>query len=142
MAELRLEGFDEMLQDLERHVDGMDESCALAVMAGAEEALKAMQVTVPVRTGGLKKHLKTKGPFHNYIDGHYAFVYPTGHKRTYTPKKGKRQGKDVEVTYNQIGFVLEYGRSNMPARPWMRPAVENNRETIGEAMATTLFSQW
>jgi len=35
--------------------------------------------------------------------------------------------------------VLEYGRSNMPAQPWMDPAIESAGESILDALENELM---
>lgn len=126
MASFNVQGIDELVEALEMEAERVDRNGPDAAMAGARVAIEAMEQTVPVRTGGLKGHIKAKGPMYNSVDGHHADVFPTG-----KDKHGER--------YETIGFVQEYGRSNMPAQPWMRPAVENKADAIGAAVADTLM---
>jgi len=126
MASFNVTGIDELIQGMSLEAERIDRNGPAAAMAGAKVAIRAMEDTVPVRTGGLKGHIKAKGPFYNSVDGHHADVFPTG-----KDPHGER--------YETIGAVQEYGRSNMPAQPWMRPAVENNGDAIGAAVADTLM---
>lgn len=126
MASFNVQGIDELVEALEMEAERVDRNGPNAAMAGARVAIEAMEQTVPVRTGGLKGHIKAKGPMYNSVDGHHADVFPTG-----KDKHGER--------YETIGFVQEYGRSNMPAQPWMRPAVETKADAIGAAVADTLM---
>ena len=126
MASFNIQGINEMIDVMKLEAERVDRNGPEAAMAGARAAIEAMEATVPVRTGGLKGHIKAKGPLYNSIDGHHADVYPTG-----KDKHGER--------YETIGFVQEYGRSNMPAQPWMRPAVETKGEAIGAAVADALM---
>ena len=126
MASFNIQGIDELMQAMQLEEDRMARNGPAAALAGAEATIKAMEQTVPVRTGGLKGHIKAKGPFYNTIDGHHCDVFPSG-----KDKHGER--------YETIGFVQEYGRSNMPAQPWMRPAVEQNDDAISQAMAEALM---
>lgn len=126
MASFNVFGMDEVLKAFAQEAERMERNGPAAAQAGAEAAIAAMEKTVPVRTGGLKGHIAAKGPFHDSVDGHYCDVFPTGKN-----KQGER--------YETIGYVLEYGRSNMPARPWMRTAVETGGDAIGEAMAEALM---
>lgn len=126
MAAFNLQGIDEMMKALELEAERVERNGPEAAMAGGKAAIQAMEGTVPVRTGGLKGHIQAKGPFHDAVNGHYCDVYPTG-----KDKRGQR--------YETIGFVQEYGRSDMPAQPWMRPAVEANADAIGQAMADVLM---
>ena len=126
MASFNVQGIDELVEALEMEAERVDRNGPNAAMAGARVAIEAMEQTVPVRTGGLKGHIKAKGPMYNSVDGHHADVFPTG-----KDKHGER--------YETIGFVQEYGRSTMPAHPWMRPAVETKADAIGAAVADTLM---
>lgn len=126
MASFNVTGVDELIQGMSLEAERIDRNGPAAAMAGAKVAIRAMEDTVPVRTGGLKGHIKAKGPFYDSVDGHHADVFPTG-----KDPNGER--------YETIGAVQEYGRSNMPAQPWMRPAVENNGDAIGAAVADTLM---
>ncbi|MBR4081349.1 MAG: hypothetical protein IKK21_06155 [Clostridia bacterium] len=126
MASFNVTGIDELIQGMSLEAERIDRNGPAAAMAGAKVAINAMEGTVPVRTGGLKGHIKAKGPYYNSVDGHHADVFPTG-----KDKYGER--------YETIGAVQEYGRSNMPAQPWMRPAVETHGDAIGGAVADTLM---
>lgn len=126
MASFNIQGIDEMLEAMQLEADRVQRNGPAAAQAGAKVAIQAMEGTVPVRTGGLKGHIKSKGPYYDTVDGHYCDVFPTG-----KDKRGER--------YETIGFVQEYGRSDMPAQPWMRPAVEANADAIGKAMADVLM---
>lgn len=129
MANFSIQGVDELIEAMSLEARRVERNGSAAVEAGAQVALEAMKQTVPVRTGGLKDHIKIDGPHHSAIDGYHCDVYPTG-----TKKNGKKRER-----YETVGYVLEYGRSNMAARPWMRPAVENNSDAIGAAIADTLM---
>lgn len=126
MARFSVDGIDDLIQGMSLEAERIDRNGPAAAMAGAKVAVQAMEDTVPVRTGGLKGHIKAKGPFYDSVDGHHADVFPTG-----KDPHGER--------YETIGAVQEYGRSNMPAQPWMRPAVETKGDAIGAAIAETLM---
>lgn len=126
MASFNVVGMDELMADMELEAERIERNGPAAAMAGAEAAIEAMRKTVPERTGGLKSHIKYKGPWHDAVDGHFTDVFPTG-----KDEHGER--------YETIGFVNEYGRSNMPANPWMRKAIETEGDAIGEKMAEVLM---
>ncbi|MBR6571550.1 MAG: hypothetical protein IKK75_13965 [Clostridia bacterium] len=126
MARFDVGGIDELIQDMNLEEERIDHNGPAAAMAGAKVAIVAMEATVPVRTGGLKGHIQARGPFYDSVDGHHADVFPTG-----KDPHGER--------YETIGAVQEYGRSDMPAQPWMRPAVETHGDAIGAAVAETLM---
>lgn len=126
MARFDAGGIDRLRQALEKEGERVQRNGAAAVQAGARVLKEAMQQTVPVRTGELQKHIKAGQTKYSPGDGYYADVAPSGKTR-----EGER--------YATIGFVLEYGRSNMPAQPWMRPAVERSGKAVAAAMKAELY---
>lgn len=129
MASFNCTGLDEAIRELKRMGDDVSKKGPAAAVAGGKAAIAEMEKRVPVRTGGLKGHIGMKGPFHTTADGYYVDVMPTGKK-----KNGKKTER-----YETVGYVLEYGRSNMEARPWMRPAIEEGEDAIASAMADVLL---
>ena len=63
--------------------------------------------------------------------GIHTDVFPQGYQPHGYPRKGKRGN----VSNAQVGFVLEYGRSNMPARPWNSRANAKAADNVNDAMA-------
>ena len=59
----------------------------------------------------------------------FIHVYPQGDHPHGHPRKGKRG----LVSSAQVGFVLEYGRSNMKGRRWMSKANRKARNEVTEA---------
>ena len=129
MASFNYTGVDEAIRELKRMGADISKKASAAAVAGGKAAIAEMQKRAPVRTGGLKGHISMKGPFHTTADGYYVDVFPTGKK-----KNGKKTER-----YETVGYVLEYGRSNMEARPWMRPAMEEGEDAIAGAMADVLM---
>ncbi len=104
----------------------LDTRAPRAVQAGAEIVSEALRASAPVRTGGLSESVRPHAVKHNNAeDGWTCEVYPDG-----TNEEGER--------YALIGFVLEYGRSNMAARPWFRNTVEDVAGEVQDAMASAL----
>ena len=127
MASFNVIGIDALIEDMQLEAERIDRNGPDAVMAGAKVAIEAMRKTVPEDTGGLKAAIQAKKPtIDERWDGHFVDVFPDGKN-----KYGER--------YAEIGFVLEYGRSNMRPRPWMRPAVENEADAINDAMVNVLM---
>lgn len=104
----------------------IDRRGSAAVTAGAAIVKDTLQAAAPRRTGGLSESIKAKAAQYDTINGHYADVYPDG-----KDEHGQR--------YATIGSVLEYGRSNMPARPWIRPTVDAAGDKVSAAMAAELY---
>ena len=128
MASFNFTGLDDIIREFEGEAARISEKGPAAGMAGGKAAVAEMEKRVPVRTGGLKGHIAIKGPFHTVADGYYVDVFPDG-----TKKNGRKRER-----YATVGYVLENGRSNMEARPWMRPAMEEGAETIADAMLAAL----
>ena len=128
MASFNVSGIDDILREFEQDAGRIAANGPAAAMAGGRAAVAEMEKRVPARTGGLKGHISIDGPHHTVADGHYVDVYPKG-----TKKNGRKTER-----YETVGYVLEYGRSNMAARPWMRPSVEEGSQAIVDAMAEAL----
>ena len=129
MASIDFQGADELLQEIERLGEDLSQKGPAMAMAGGKAARAEMEKRAPVRTGGLKGHIAVKGPYHTTAAGYYVDVGLDG-----TKKNGRKRER-----YATVGYVLEYGRSNMAARPWMRPAIEEGADAINDAMAEALM---
>ena len=117
---------DVLIKAMEDATQRMDRRGPAAVTAGAAVLKEALSAAAPRRTGGLAASIKAKPVKHDSINGYYAEVYPDG-----KDPHGER--------YQTIGSVLEYGRSNMPARPWIRPTVDAAGDKVSAAMAAELY---
>ena len=124
MAKFNVVGFD----DIEKAIIARGEAVTPAVdamlQAGAEvlvEAQKAESKAMGVYdTGDFHNSIKST-PIKENADGRYLDVYP--------------QGKDRKGVRNATkGFIAEYGKKNVPARPWMSSANEKCAEELHEAM--------
>jgi hypothetical protein len=95
----------------------------VAVLIPAQQA-EAAKLNISGRSrGALVKSIeadKLKGKDNEQ----YREVYPHGTDKSHT-KAGVRNAEK--------GFVLEYGRSNMPARPWMSTANEKAAQAVIDA---------
>lgn len=79
--------------------------------------------------GTLAKSIEITTPNGAGVD-RFVEVYPQGDQ----PHGSPRRGKKGRVPNAAVGFILEYGRSNMLARPWMQQAIEKSAERIHDAM--------
>lgn len=120
MADVRLEGMQELLDQLNKLGDKASRVENQALKAGAEIVQKEAESLAP-RSPETKEHLadnikisgvKTK-------DG-VKFV-----------EIGPTKGDNSKFFY---GKFLEFGTSKMPAQPFMGPAFEKNKGTIMNAM--------
>lgn len=130
---LDMAGLDSVVARLRALGDGSDAAMRAAVRVGADVAVELMRERVPVSTRHaehLRDHIKVMREGHDAVDGYYCEIYPDGVR----PGGGKASGR----RYATIGYVLEYGRSNMAPRPWMRPALMVGEYRIREAMREAL----
>lgn len=136
MANLNITGMDEMIAKIGMMGSSVDAACCEAVHAGAEVALECMRAEIPVsnvHTEHLRDHIKIVREGHDPIDGYYCDIYPDGVR----PGGGKAGGR----RYATIGFVLEYGHSGVPPKPWMRTGIEKGRQRISAAMQGVLMEK-
>jgi HK97 gp10 family phage protein len=136
MAKLEVGGFEgaekmiaELAQNAPETVDAMLNAGA-HVLAEAQRAAVKRHAKAGRSVGTLANSIKATEPKGDGA-GRYVEVFPHGDQPHGNPRKGKR-GK---VSNMQVGFVLEYGRSNMPARPWMSEANEKSAGKIQDAMS-------
>lgn len=101
----------------EKLARGSEVSCKKAVKAGGQLLAEKLSASAPVRTGALATSIKAGAVKFDAVDGYYCEVTPTG-----TNAEGENLAK--------IGNILEYGRSNMPARPWFAPTVDSAVEEV------------
>lgn len=91
-----------------------------AVLVRAKQAEIRSTFTSSRTTGDLANSIKCSS-VKKKDDMQSVEVYPHGKNR-----RGERNAT--------VGFVQQYGRSNMPARPWCTAAVEKAAPEVQEAM--------
>lgn len=84
-----------------------------AALAGARVVVEAAKVRVPIRTGKLHDHIVAEAV--NVEPDHVEVNI----------------GPDKEAFY---GMFLELGTSKMAARPFLRPALDENQEQVEQAI--------
>lgn len=145
MANFTAVGVEDFLRYIERYGKGTEDAIPLMLNAGADVAQEAMEGTTAWsdQTGQLRRSIK-RTKVMGRGSGSYIDIYPSG-----TTPDGQR--------LEEIGFVLEYGRGvssytrptstgtdktyiipAMDPRPWLRPAIEDNTDSIIDAM----LEQW
>ena len=116
MVELDIKGFQEMIDTLEKMDKAGEGIIKQALNEGAKPVLVAMKNKVysilHKRSGELQKNIKT-GTVRKGKDGTYSQIV------------GVSKG---DITKAYYGKFSEYGTSNEPARPWMRPAFDESKE--------------
>lgn len=125
------------LDSLPAHLQKAAEKAVLR--AGGNIILKAAKVKVPVRSGILKKSLGVSVT--SSKAGISARVGPrAGVKYRYqtnkTGRRGRRKGKNIDA--QEVAFYIETGTPNMAAQPFIRPAVDDSKRQVLDAMAAGL----
>ena len=110
-------GFEEYLEKLAKAGRNIDAVAARALQAGGEVALEGMQKRVAEDTGNLKDTLRIVGPKQ---EGNYVFILVG------------LVNADGETT--RYGNAQEYGSSSMPAHPYVRPTMDEDKVKIRKAM--------
>ena len=99
---------------------GCDDMCKAAVKAGGKKLAEKLSEAAPEDTGALKKSIKAGSVQYSAGDGYSCEVAPMG----------ENHGENLA----KIGNILEYGRSNMPPRPWFNPTVDRAGGEVIQAM--------
>ena len=121
MADIELTGVDEILNKLQQMGINISRLENKALKNAAEPVLEDAKANVPVRTGKLKKGLKITNV--KKKEGvKYILV-------------GVDRGDNSEIFY---GKFVEFGTSKMPAKPFLQPAYEKNKDNIQKTIANTL----
>ena len=113
-------GISAELKKFDKLAKGTDAACRKAVKAGGKLLADRLAENAPVDTGALAASIKAGPVGYNAGDGYYCEVAP----------KGENHGENLA----KIGNILEYGRSNMPARPWFNPTIEQATGEVTAAM--------
>lgn len=127
MAKIEMTGLEEIEKKLLRREQAAVRAVPKMVEAGAKVVAEAQQAEARKvfkgkrSTGDLANSIKSDGVKGGATEK-YAEVYPHG-----TNRRGQRNAT--------VGFVQEYGRRNMPARPWRAPA---NHKCAGQVHSTML----
>jgi HK97 gp10 family phage protein len=108
------------IKDLHRKLDALEDSVrrdtmAAAVLAGLQPIRNAAQVFVPVKTGNLRRSIQTRILESN--------------------KYGASGVVGTNLTYAR---PVEFGTSNRPAKPYLRPAFDQERENAFEEVQIVL----
>jgi len=112
-------------------VDKMLDAGARAVTPEVESNLKKA-VTGEYATGELEKSIKVKKIKNK--KGASRFITFTGTSRLQRAKNGRIYKRKKPARLNEIAAVLEYGKSDQPPRPFLRPAFINKDDDIAAAM--------
>jgi len=121
MADIKLEGIDELLNRLQQIGTNISSLENKALKNAAEPVLIDAKANVPIKTGKLQRGLKVSG-----------IKTSGGIKHVLV---GVDRADNSEIFY---GKFIEFGTSKMSARPFLEPAYEKNKKEIVEAIKNTL----
>ena len=123
MADFNVTGLDDVMKEMMSHQQAAEEAIPEMLNAGADILVKAQKSEVQsmklVDTGDMMKSIKGDKIKKDKDGNSYIDVYPQGKDR-----KGVRNAEKA--------FVAEYGKSKVPARPWMRTANAKCSDEITE----------
>lgn len=126
MAKFNVVGLDDVQEAMLRQDAIVEEAVPQMLKAGGAVMQKAQQEEIKTRfnsrrsTGALLASIKVSAVKEN-DGGKRVEIYPNG--------KDKHGVRNAEK-----GFVLNYGRSNMPARPWFTAANEKAADDVVSEM--------
>ena len=132
MARIDFTGLDDVIARFEKEGTKLARLAPQALKAGGEILAERMRDLCPKDSGQLARHIRVEEPKGDAASGYYVDVLPYGTRRAAGTYGGKSQ------PYTRIAFVLEHGRSNMAARPFMQPAADQCERAITEAMREVL----
>jgi len=121
-AKLSTKGIAEYLEQIAQRGEDVDAACADALQAGGEAALEGMRRRVAVDTGNLKENLRVSEV---QQDGNFTSV-----------EIGLLAGTDAKIA--RYGNAQEFGSSSMPAHPYIRPTMAEDKNKITAAMKKSL----
>jgi len=114
-VKVELLGADRLIARLERASDRIDSETVEGLNQVADRIVEDAKATVRVDTGSLQKSIRKQ---HHVSQGHIHSIGVSAGGYIVNPKTGRL------VDYARY---LEYGTSRMPPRPYMTPALEQNR---------------
>lgn len=129
MAEFQVEGIEEVTAMFEKMPRVVSEIIPDMLKAGADVLVEAQREEAKAmgldKTGGFVKSIKPTTVKEK--DGaKYVEVFPQGKAKHGNERKGDKSN----VRYATIGFIAEYGRSDIQARPYMTVANEKAADRV------------
>lgn len=136
IAKIQTKMPDELIAKLAWLGDRTDEVCEKALKAGAEVAEKAISSNLSAVVG---KNTKHKSQSTGQLE-HALGISPVkiDSKGNYDIKIGFNEPRFDGESNAKIANILEYGKSNQPPRPFLKPAKSKSRKNIMGAVKDTL----
>ena len=125
------------LETLEREADSIiDKMLDAGVQALKPEIERNLRWSIQgeYATGELEKSLVVKNIKGGKLSYKGRFVTFNGNSRLQRAKNGRIYKRKTPARLNEIAAVLEYGKSDQPPRPFLRPAFIEKNEAIVQAM--------
>lgn len=142
MAHCKVEGLDELIDEMERHAENTEAIFEELTLMGAEIVRDAWKESAE------KHRLKDTGEMIRRIDydkrlkrdGRLlkSFIYPRGNQTHTTGKGGKLIRRKKPIRYASIAFVRHYGTSRRPATYW----VDTADEIANQKVPDKLIARW
>ncbi len=114
-------GFEALLERIVSIGQDVDKSAQKALSAGAEVAKAGMVRRVPKDTHNLEHHINVSEPKQ---DGNFSYV--------------EVGVLNADADTARYGNAQEYGTSSMPAQPYIRPTMAEDKGKIKKAMRESL----
>ncbi len=115
---LETKGFGEYLERLAKAGVEIDPITDQALSAGGDVLVEGMQSRAPVDTGNLQSKISRSEPVQ---EGNVHYI-----------EVGLLHGVDAETA--RYGAAQEFGTSDMPAHPYIRPTMDNDMRKARAAM--------
>lgn len=126
MAQFKTSGFEEVEKQFLRQSEIATKAVPLMLNAGADVLIEAQQKEVDQLFGVSQR---SKGDLKKSIKKSKVTATSVNATITVAP-----EGKDSGGVRNaEKGFVLNFGRSNMPAQPWMDAANAKSEDKVHDA---------
>jgi hypothetical protein len=124
-----MEGLEEYEQAIREHVERVEDIVPDMLKAGAAVIASAMRARLASMGIGSIASSMMIGDVKEFGMGRYIPIYPDGTQSHGNPFR-RRTGKASNMF---VGYLLEYGTSNMPARPWLSVAERSAEAAAHEA---------
>jgi len=133
---VKVEGLQELGMRMKSLSEDVNKRIArAATAAGAVVIRNSAQAKVPVDTGNLKKNIIVK----RLPKGESSLTS----EHIVTVRKGKltakQKGSGLKDAY--YGQFVEFGTAKMPARPYLRPAFDQDKERAVEAIKSRIAAR-
>lgn len=131
MAKISVVGLDGIIAKMTAEDANLKKRIATAMDMAAAVAEESMQregakVFTGRKPGAPLESLVRRGAMLNLGDAFMVEVWPQG---SYTGIRGKPRRAET------VAFVQEYGRTGMPARPWIKPGTRKAKKKVSSILA-------